>query len=106
MMKDYELIILKRRSTKGQRGRRGRLGEEAGHSFWLTNYVMRLHMTGNIGWAARAAKNNEKFTVRDGTRARECELIVAVLTRIYQQRRKDRDVGGCQTMYMIISRMH
>ena len=34
--------------------------------------------------------------IRDWTRARECELIVAVLTRIYQQRKKKRDVGGTQ----------
>ena len=44
--------------------------------------------------------------VRDWTRARECELIVAVLTRIYQQGKEKRDVGGCQTKYIIISRTH
>ena len=32
-------------------------------------------------------------------RARECELIVEVLTRIYQQRREERDVGGCLTKW-------
>ena len=35
-----------------------------------------------------------------------CELIVAVLTRIYQQRREEMDVGRCQTKYLIISRTH
>ena len=35
----------------------------------------------------------------------ECDWIIAVLARIHQQRREERDVGGCQTKYMIISRI-
>ena len=48
----------------------------------------------------------EDKIVRDWIEARGCELIIAVLTRIYQQRREEWNVGGCQTIYMTLSWTH
>lgn len=46
------------------------------------------------------------INAKDQTKVRKYKLIIAVLIRIYQQERKERDVGRCLTMYIIISQMH